>query len=139
VDRAELSARRWAETWARGWATHDAASIAALYADDAVFVSEPFRAPARPAEYAEWAFADEVRAEVWFAEPLGDRDRASVAWWAISESVDGRATTLAGVSTLWFDAAGLVTRQFDYWNAAEDAAQPPPDGWGPVAAHERPD
>jgi hypothetical protein len=30
-----------------------------------------------------------------------------------------------------------VVDQRDYWNAAENAAIAPPDGWGPVAAHEQ--
>lgn len=129
--------RDWARSWARGWATHDSTLIASLYANDAVFVSEPFREPQRPGEYAEWAFSDEAGAEVWFGEPLVDGDRASVAWWAISRGTDGRDTTLAGAAVLWFGEDGRVVRQFDYWNQADDTAKPPPEGWGPVLAHER--
>jgi len=126
---------RWIDAWARGWATHDVELIASVYADDAIQVSAFFREPQKPAEYAAWAFSDEESAEVWFAEPLIDGDRAAVSWWAISRGADGRDTTLAGVSMLWFGPDGLVVRQRDYWNSAEDTALVPPDDWGPVAAH----
>ena len=112
-----------------------------LYADDAVFVSEPFREPKRggagAAEYAAWAFADEDEVELWFAQPIVDGFRAAVAYWAIVRELDGAHATLAGVATLWFDDAGRVVQQRDYWNVSAGVAQPPPDAWGPVAAHER--
>lgn len=136
MDRAALSARSWAERWARGWATHDVELIGSLYAPSALFVSEPFRDHQDPAAYAAWAFADEAAAELWFARPLAAGDEAAVAWWAISTGRDGVATTLAGVSLLEFDGDGLVVRQRDCWNAAVGRALPPPDGWGPVQAHE---
>ena len=129
------AARRWVDAWARGWATHDVELIASIYADDAVQVSAFFRAPQRPAEYAAWAFSEEEGSEVWIAEPVVDGDRAAVAWWAISRLLDGRVTTLAGVSTMRFGDDGLVVEQRDYWNEAEDTALAPPDDWGPVAAH----
>jgi SnoaL-like domain len=128
---------RWIDGWARGWATHDVGLIASLYADGAVHVSAFFREPQSPADYAAWAFSDEERAEVWFAEPVRAGNRAAVAWWGISRGVDGRDTTLAGMSMLAFGDYGLVVDQRDYWNAAEDAALAPPEDWGPVAAHEQ--
>jgi hypothetical protein len=131
------AARRWLDAWARGWATHDVDLIASLYAKDATQVSAFFRDPQRPADYAAWAFSEEESAEVWFAEPLVEGERAAVAWWGISHLVDGRDTTLAGVSMLEFGGDGLVVRQRDYWNEALDAALAPPDDWGPVAAHEQ--
>jgi ketosteroid isomerase-like protein len=134
---AQQAAERWIAGWARGWATHDVELIASLYADDAVQFSAPFRDPQRPADYADWAFSEENGAEVWFAEPVVEGDRAAVAWWAISHLVDGRDTTLAGVSMLEFGGDGLVVRERDYWNEAQDTAIAPADEWGPVAAHER--
>jgi SnoaL-like protein len=136
-DDIRAAARRWIEGWARGWATHDVGLIASLYADDAVHVSAFYREPQPTADYAAWAFSDEERSEVWFAEPLVEGDRAAVAWWAISRGKDRRDTTLAGVSTISFGPDGLVVQQWDYWNAAQDTATPPPHDWGPVAAHEQ--
>jgi ketosteroid isomerase-like protein len=129
--------RRWIEGWARGWATHDVELIASLYADDAVHLSAPFREPQPTRDYAAWAFSDEESVEVWFAEPLVEGDEAAVAWWAVSRGVDGRDTTLAGVSLLSFGRDGLVVRQMDYWNSAEESATAPPEHWGPVAVHEK--
>lgn len=98
-------------------------------------VSAFFREPQPPVDYVAWAFADEESAEVWFAEPVVEGDRAAVAWWAISRGGDGRDTTLAGVSMLQFGSDGLVVHQRDYWNQAENTTAPSED-WGPVAAHE---
>lgn len=127
---------RWIHGWARGWATHDVELIASLYADEAVHVSAFFRDPQPTAEYAAWAFSDEASAEVWFAEAIIEGRRAAVAWWAISRGTDGRDTTLAGASMIEFGDDGLVVDQRDYWNEAQDTAMPPPESWGPVAAHE---
>jgi hypothetical protein len=127
---------RWIDGWARGWATHDVDLIDSLYADGALFVSAFFRDPQPAGEYAAWAFSDEESAEVWFAEPVIDGNRAAVAWWAISRGTDVRVTTLAGASMLVFGDDGLVVLQRDYWNEAQDAAMPPPEDWGPFAAHE---
>jgi SnoaL-like domain len=126
---------RWVDGWARGWATHDVELIRSLYAEGAVHSSAFFREPQPTADYAAWAFSDEESAEVWFAEPVVEGDRAAVEWWAISRGADGRVTTLAGVSMLQFGSDGLVALQRDYWNQAENAKVPPED-WGPVAAHE---
>jgi hypothetical protein len=133
---AGAAAARWVDGWARGWATHHVELIGSLYADGAVHRSAPFREPRHPADYAAWAFSDEERAEVWFAEPIVEGERAAISWWATSRGRDGRDTTLAGVSIVWFGDGGLVVQQLDYWNEAEDAALTPPEEWGPIAAHE---
>jgi SnoaL-like domain len=131
----------WIESWARGWRDHDTAPIAALYADDAVFVSAPFREPLRggagAAEYARWAFADEAAVELWFAEPVVGAERAAVPYWAVIRGHGGAESTLAGISDVRFDPDGRVVEQRDYWTVGEDLAHEPPDGWGPIAAHER--
>jgi ketosteroid isomerase-like protein len=127
------AARRWADVWARGWREHDVDAIAALYADDAVHFSAPFReanrGPGGVREYVEWAFADEVRAETWFGEPVAAGDRAAVEWWAVSEDSSGREITLAGASLIRFDGDGLVREQYDSWNE-EDGRREPPESFG---------
>jgi catechol 2,3-dioxygenase-like lactoylglutathione lyase family enzyme len=132
--RVRDAALRWADGWARAWAKHDVELVASLYAEGASFRSAFFRDEQPPGDYAAWAFSDEAGAEVWFAEPLVEGDRAAVPWWGISHLADGSHATLAGVSRLWFDGDGLVVRQLDYWNEHE-GVQRPPDDWGPVAAH----
>lgn len=131
----------WIDGWKRGWRDHDTEPIAALYTDDAVFVSAPFRewlrGGAGAAEYAGWAFADEAAVELWFAEPVVADGRAAVPYWAVIRGHDGRDSTLAGISMLRFTPDGRVAEQRDYWTLAEDVARHPPGGWGPVVAHER--
>ena len=124
---------RWIDTWTRGWRDHDAELIAALYADDALFVSGPFREPARPGDYVRWAFADEDEVELWFGEPLVGADGAAVQYWAVIRS-GGHEETLAGVSLVRFGATGVVVEQRDYWST-QPGAKPPPPGWGPVVTH----
>jgi hypothetical protein len=135
--------RAWIDGWARGWRDHDTEPIAALYADHATFVSAPFREPlhggAGAAEYARWAFADEAAVELWFAEPVVGEGRAAIPYWAIVRGHGGSETTIAGIADVHFGSDGRVIAQRDYWTVAEDLAHRPPDGWGPIAAHERRD
>ena len=130
-----VAVHRWLDGWALGWATHDVDLIASLYTEGPVQRSEPFREVEEPARYAAWAFSDEERAEVWFAEPsVTGEDTAACEWWAISAGADGSLSTLAGVSLLRFAPDGRVEEQRDYWSQRDGAHEPWPD-WGPVAAH----
>jgi hypothetical protein len=126
------AARRWATTWRRGWERGDIDSIVALYADDAVFLSQPFRAARRGRDgvrqYVSEAFAEESDVRCWFGEPVVDDERAAVEWWA-ALAEDGREITLAGVSVLRFAPDGRVVEQRDAWNQA-DGRHEPPAGWG---------
>jgi hypothetical protein len=129
-------ARRWLDAWVRAWTTHDAAVLADVYAPGTRHRSQAFRDPGDPLAYAEWAFADEHEVECWFAEPwLETGTAAACEWWAVTHSGE-TVSTLAGVSLLRLDGDGRVTEQSDYW-AELEGEQPPPEGWGPVAAHER--
>ncbi|MGH2379855.1 MAG: nuclear transport factor 2 family protein [Candidatus Limnocylindria bacterium] len=129
---ATEAARRWAATWQRAWVTLDLEAVVALYADDAVFSSQPFRevhhGRSGAREYVSGAFADESHVRAWFGEPVVDGDRAAVEWWAaLRES--GDEVTLVGTSVLRFDANELVAEQRDTWNMAAGRRQPP-EGWG---------
>lgn len=44
---ADEAASRWAATWTAAWKAHDVEAIVALYADDCVHRSTPFRPPHR--------------------------------------------------------------------------------------------
>jgi len=111
------AAKRWAETWERGWRTQEAEAIVALYAEDAHFQSHPFRQAQAPRDYIEPTLADEASAECEFREPIVDGDRATVEWSAETKLKDGGREKLAGVSLLRFDADGLVVEQRDFWAA----------------------
>jgi hypothetical protein len=110
------AARRWAETWERGWNEHDAAAILALYAAGAVWSQSPFRDREAPRDYLERVFAEEASAQASFEEPLVDGDRAAIEWRGDTKLEDGGEEHLAGVSLVRFDADGLVVEQYDFWN-----------------------
>jgi ketosteroid isomerase-like protein len=109
------AARRWAEIWAAAWPAADIDAVSALYADDAVFYSHPFRDRQAPRDYVVWAFADQADAECRFGEPVVEGDRAAVDWWAVMTLEDGSEESIAGASFLRFDAEGLVVEQRDVW------------------------
>jgi len=108
------------DAWASAWPIGDVDTIAALYADDAVFYSHPFRDRQAAREYAEWAFSEQEAAECRFGEPIVEGDRAAVDWWAVITSSDGSAETIAGTSLLRFAVDGLVVEQRDAWAAVPE-------------------
>ncbi|MEO8246509.1 MAG: nuclear transport factor 2 family protein [Chloroflexota bacterium] len=126
------AAARWADTWHRAWEALEVDPISALYAEDAVLTTQPFREVDRGragvAAYVGGAFADERAVRAWFGSPVVDGDRASVEWWAALLE-DGAEVTLAGTSSLQFGSDGLVTAQRDTWNMAPGRREPP-EGWG---------
>jgi hypothetical protein len=130
--RVSSPAQRWAAGWKRAWEEHDAAAVAALYAEDAVDYSAPFRPPGAGREgvraYAEWAFASETEQQVWFGEPVEEGSRAVVEWWA-TRLDEGRESTLAGCTVLRFGADGLVAEARNYWHE-DEGRRPPHEGWG---------
>ena len=125
------AAQRWAGVWERAWALADVDAIAALYAEDAVFRSHPFRDRQAPAEYVAWAFGEQSAAECRFGEPVAAGERAAVDWWAVITDRDGSEQTVAGTSLLSFDDDGLVVEQRDAW-ADEPGRRELPE-WAPSA------
>lgn len=130
--------QNWIAGWVSGWSSHDPDVIAALYSDDAVFLSHPFRPPLRgatgAAEYARSAFADEDTVEFWFAKPVVAGDRAAVEYWA-HISTGNIEQTLAGITALVFAADGKCREHRDYW-AIHDGRLDRAGGWTqPIAAH----
>jgi ketosteroid isomerase-like protein len=109
------AASRWVDVWSRAWPTADVEAIAALYADDAMFYSHPFRKPQAPGEYTRWAFETQAEAECRFGEPVVSDDRAAIEWWGVITSTDGSVETVAGTSLLRFGADGRVVEQRDAW------------------------
>jgi hypothetical protein len=101
--------------------------IAAMYTDDAVYSSHPFRPPETARSYVERAFGEEDLVQVWFGEPVVSDDRAAVEYWAILRADE--ELTIAGAAVLRFDAAGRVADHRDYWDQI-DGRWEPPEGWG---------
>ena len=84
--------------WAESWPTADVDAIDALYADDVVFYSHPFRDQQKPRDYVVWAFEDQAHAECRFGNPVVANDRAAVDWWAVLTSKDGSVESIAGIT-----------------------------------------
>jgi len=126
------AARAWIDGWYRAWLAKDSDAIAALYSDDAVFRSLPFREPHLGqkgiAAYAQGSFESEEPDRVWFGEPVAGAGRAAVEYWAIL-LVEGKPWTLAGTSILRFASDGRCEEQRDYW-VMEQGRREPPEGWG---------
>ena len=102
--------------WAESWPTADVDAIDALYADDVVFYSHPFRDQQKPRDYVVWAFEDQAHAECRFGNPVVANDRAAVDWWAVLTSKDGSVESIAGTSLLRFGNDGRVLEQRDVWS-----------------------
>lgn len=130
------AANRWARVWHDAWEARDTEAIVALYAPDARFSTHAFRVPYRGPDgvrtYVAQAFDEEREPRVWIGAPIVEGERAAIEWWA-AVIENGIEITLAGVSVLHFDAAGLVIEQWDTWNQG-DGLQSPPQGWGEPAA-----
>ena len=114
----QTAARRWIDGWLFGWRTLDPHPIVALYADDCLFLSHPFREPEPPRDYVFRALAEEEWADPWFGEPVVDGERAAVEWWAFVRE-NGKDVTLAGTSLLRFREDGQCVEQRDVF-ALED-------------------
>ena len=130
---AEAAARAWVDAWKRAWPAADPEPLRAVYGDDAVFRSAPFREPHLGSEgalaYARSAFAEQDDfTDCWFGEPVVAGDRAAVEYWAALVE-NGREVTIAGVAVLRFGPDGRVVAQRDYW-ALEPGGREPTPGWG---------
>jgi SnoaL-like domain len=77
-----------------GWREHDAAAIAALYAEGAFWQQHPFREP--EPDYLARVFAEEESAQCRFGTPIVDGDQAAVSWSAQARLGDGGAEGSGG-------------------------------------------
>ena len=124
--KTDDAARRWAQTWQRGWNELDTDAVVALYSTNATLSSEPFREPYIGREgvrsYVSQVFAEEEAVDARFGEPIAGDGRAAVPWWATLVE-DGAPITLAGTSLLRFGDDGLEIEQWDTWNQANEQVQ----------------
>ncbi len=103
---------RWAEAYERAWRAGDGEAAAALYAEDCIFRSHPFR-----------------ELEVWFGEPVEEGDRAAIEWWALLVEPNGEQSTIAGCHVVRFGEDGLVAEARDCWAVEPGHRRPSPE-WG---------
>lgn len=120
---------RWVARYGEAWRAGDAEAAAALFTDDCVFRSHPFRELENARDYTLRVFADEEDVEPRFGEPVVEDDRAAVEYWAAMKE-DALDLTLAGCLMMRFASDGRCAEMRDYWTTAPERLSPPP-GWGP--------
>ena len=122
-------ARDWAEAYERAWRSGAGEAAAALYSEDCVFRSMPFRELEDARAYMVRVIDEAEARGVWFGEPVEHGDRAAIEYWAMLVEPDGAESTLAGCHVARFGTHGLVVEARDYWHL-QPGHRSPPDGWG---------
>jgi ketosteroid isomerase-like protein len=129
---ARDAAGRWIEGYLSAWRAVDPEPVGALFSEDAVYRSHPFRPPRLGREgalqYTREAFAEEGNFDPRFGVPVCEGAGAAVEYWATG-SERGIPSTLAGCDILRFDAGGRCRELRDYWHL-EAGTRTPPDEWG---------
>jgi len=129
MDRQRLEG--WVEELRQAWESGDPRQAGALFSENAVYHSHPFRLPLRGRQAIEdyWAdaTADQANVRVAMGRPMLDGNRAAVEWWTVMVE-RGIQTTDAGVLILDFED-GRCRRLREYWNLLEGVLDPGP-GWG---------
>ncbi|MEV0584637.1 nuclear transport factor 2 family protein [Nonomuraea sp. NPDC050310] len=114
------AAQHFADTWQHGWSTHDVDTIAALYHDEAVHTSMPFRPPhhgkTQITDYIRRSFHDETNPRARFAVPLVDGNHAAIEYHVTTDQA-----TLSGCVFVTFDPDGLARTTRDYWHESPNA------------------
>jgi ketosteroid isomerase-like protein len=123
------AATDWARAFERAWRTGDGEAAAALYAEDCVYRSHPFREREDARAYMRHVIPEADAASVWFGEPVEAGDRAAIEYWAWLVEPDGAESTIAGCHVARFRGDGLVAEARDYWHL-EPGHRLPPDSWG---------
>ncbi|MER6223015.1 nuclear transport factor 2 family protein [Streptomyces sp900105755] len=122
------AAERFVRVWERGWAAHDVDALLALYAEDCVHRSMPFRAPHRGrdelAAYLRWSFEAERVTDVRFSAPLVGPDGVAAAEFRVRSEEEGASVTLAGCVFVRFDGRGLAVETRDYWHTVDGHQEP---------------
>lgn len=121
----------WLEGYRRAWEKADVDAAAALFTEDAVYRSSPFREPhvgtAGIREY--WSgTSKQSNRRVLMGRPIIEGDRVAVEWWATFTDEDGEGT-LPGILFLRFGPDGRCEELREAWNW-ESGTRPPHEGWG---------
>ena len=124
---------RWLEAYRRAWEERDAAAAAALFTDDAVYRSSPFREPhigtAGIREYWTDATSRQSNIRVLIGRPIVEGKRVAVEWWANYTDDEAGERTLPGILFLRFANDGRCEELRETWQRA-DGTYLPHDGWG---------
>jgi predicted SnoaL-like aldol condensation-catalyzing enzyme len=122
----------WLERYRIAWEEGDPEAAAALFTEDAVYRSSPFREPHLGQEgvrdYWVQATSSQNEARVRLGSPITEGNKVAVEWWATMRD-DGAEITLPGTLFLRFAPDGRCEELRETWNVAEETVDPPP-GWG---------
>ena len=122
----------WLAEYVRVWREADVERAVALFTEDAVYRSSPFRDPhvGHEGVRAYWAGATGTQedVEIQLGEPVVDGHRVAVEWWATMRDA-GEEITLPGCLVLRFADDGRCAELRESW-VVEPGRHEPPSGWG---------
>jgi ketosteroid isomerase-like protein len=124
--------RGWLEGYRRAWEEADPDAAAALFTEDAVYRSSPFREPhigtAGIRDY--WAGTTrQSGTRVLIGTPIVDGNRVAVEWWATFTDAEDGEGTLPGILFLRFAPDGRCEELREAWNW-EPGIRAPHESWG---------
>jgi ketosteroid isomerase-like protein len=123
----------WLERYRRAWEERDADAAAALFTEDAVYRSSPFREPhvgtAGIRDYWTGATSRQSDIRVLIGTPIVEGNRVAAEWWTTYVDAEAGERTLSGILFLRFGADGRCEELRETWHR-EDGTHPPHEGWG---------
>jgi nuclear transport factor 2 (NTF2) superfamily protein len=131
-EKEAMNAADWIAVYGRAWVGGDPEAAAALFTEDAVYRSSPFREPHTGSDairdYWTRATSTQEELDLRFGEPVVEGNKAVVEWWAVMRD-EGAWITLPGALLLRFAEDGRCEELREYWHV-EDGRHEPPPGWG---------
>ena len=122
----------WLERYRSAWESADPDAAAALFTEDAVYRSSPFREPHVGhdgiREYWTRATGSQSDVTVKIGLPITEGNRTAVEWWTTMRD-ETTEITLPGILFLRFAPDGRCEELREAWMVAEERLDPHP-GWG---------
>jgi uncharacterized protein (TIGR02246 family) len=129
---ARTDIRAWIEAYGRAWRERDPDAVVAIFTEDAIYRSSPFREPHVGSDgiraYWERVTSGQESLDLSFGTPLVQENRAAVEWWAIVEQA-GEETTFPGILMLSFAPDGRCEELRECWHERAGRIERH-DGWG---------
>jgi SnoaL-like domain len=122
----------WIEAYGRAWRERDPDAVVAIFTEDAVYRSSPFREPHIGSDgiRAYWrdVTSDQESLDLRFGAGVVENNRAAVEWWAIVRE-DEKETTYPGILMLRFAPDGRCEELRECWHERDGHIEPH-NGWG---------
>jgi hypothetical protein len=122
----------WLERYRSAWETADPDAAAALFTENAVYRSSPFReshvGQEGIGEYWARATGSQSDVTVKIGLPITEGNRTAVEWWTTMRD-ETTEITLPGILFLRFAPDGRCEELREAWMVAEERLDPHP-GWG---------